>query len=148
MASYPELNYEFDKTMPKKLRGYCDGNIILLNPDQHETEVPGTLAEEIAHYLTSVGDITEQKNAVERKQEQQARDLGAVFVVTPSDILSCYKANLTTYWECAEFLGITVNTLKRAVSVYAKKNDGKLKYNHYTFYFEPNGTIKVVDWFK
>lgn len=148
MANYPELSYEFDYTMPKKLKGYCDDDVILLNPNQHETELPGTIAEEIGHNLTGIGDITEQDTPEKRKQEQKARDFGVLLVVTPADILECYKSGLITYWECADYLGITVKTLKQAIDTYSKKNDGKLKYNHYTFYFNPSGTVEVIDWFK
>lgn len=148
MASYPDLKYQFDKKMPKGLKGHCAGNVIRLNPKQHVKELPGTLGEEIGHYLTGVGDITAQDTPEKRKQEQKARDFGVLLVVTPADILECYKSGLITYWECADYLGITVKTLKQAIDTYSKKNDGKLKYNHYTFYFNPNGTVEVIDWFK
>lgn len=147
MASYPYLEYQFDEKMPKGLKGHCAGNVIRLNPKQHITELPGTLGEEIGHYVTGIGDITEQDTPEKRKQEQKARDFGATLVVSLEDILDCYKASLVTYWECADYLGITVDTLKQAVSVYARKNDGKLKYSHYTFFFRASGTIEIVDWF-
>lgn len=147
MASFPDLDYRFNPRMPKKLKGLCHGDIIWLNPNQHETELPGNLAEEIGHHLTGVGKIIDQKTNAERKQEQKARDVGVKLVVTPADILSCYKEGLIYRWECAEFLGITLKTLNQAIEAYAKTNDGKLKYSHYTIYFKPNGTVEIFDWF-
>ena len=147
MAKFPELDYRFNHRMPKSLKGFCKGNIIYLNPKQSSEELSGTLAEEIAHYLTSVGDITLLDTNEKRKQEQKARDLGATMVVSPADYIDCFNQRLSTMWECAEYLGITVETLNEATSVYALWNDGKLNHEDYTIWFRANGTVDVVKWF-
>lgn len=148
MAEFPELDYRFNKHMPKKLKGLCKGKIVYLNPNQSMAQLPGTLGEEIAHYLTGVGDIVEQDNNEKRKQEQRARDLGATLVVSPLDYINCFNQRLSTRWECAEYLGITVETLNEATAAYSRLNDGKLNYDGHTIFFKPNGIIEVIKWLK
>lgn len=133
--------------MPVHQDGLIIGETVYLRPGQSSKELVRTVSEEIGHYLTSVGDISDTDNPESRKQERKARDVGATLIVSPQQLLDCYKAGLITYWECAEFLEIPIETLQRAVNVYARSNNGKLKYNHYTFYFRANGTIDIVDWF-
>ena len=43
--------------MPDKLKGLYNDEIIYLNPSQSPEELTGTIAEEIGHYLTTVGNI-------------------------------------------------------------------------------------------
>lgn len=148
MANYPNLKYKFNDRMPEKLKGLCKGNIIYLNPNQSSEQLVGTLGEEIAHYLTSVGDIITQDTNEKRKQEQKARDLGATLVVSPADYIECFNQRLSTRWECAEYLGITVETLDEATNVYATFNDGKLDYEGHTIFFRPDGIVDVVKWIK
>lgn len=146
MSEHPHLRFVFDPMMPLSKKGFVHEDTIYLNPIQDENYLGTVIAEEISHHLTGAGDITKQGSLEEEKQEQRARDMGATLIVTPKELLSCFKAGLVTYWECAEFLEIPIETLQRAVNVYARSNNGKLKYNHYTFYFRANGTIDIVDW--
>ncbi|MGG5357943.1 hypothetical protein IGI57_002423 [Enterococcus sp. DIV0213j] len=147
MSSYQELNYVFDTNMPIGQKGlYIDGHVYL-NPFQSKKELISTVAEEIGHYLTSAGDIVKQDTNEQRKQEQKARDVGATLVVTPADIVACYKERFNTVWECAEFLGITKNALEDAIRVYAKTYENGLTYGKYHIYFRPNGTVGVFELF-
>lgn len=143
MAEFSQLSYKFEPLMPKKQKGLIVGDIVYLNPEQTAAELPATIAEEIGHYLTSVGDITRQDTVEKRKQEQKARDVGAMMVVTPEDLISCYKERLATVWECAEFLGITEETMQNAIEVYSKVYEHGFDYKNYVIKFRPNGTLDV-----
>lgn len=59
MALYPELEYKFEPIMPKVQKGLIVKDVVYLNPDQTPEELTCTVAEEIGHYLTSVGDIVD-----------------------------------------------------------------------------------------
>jgi len=148
MAEYSDLKYVFDPLMPNKQKGWINNETIYLHPEQDSTTLNNTVAEEISHYLTGTGDISRQETLEEKKQENKARNLGATLLVTLQDIVDCYHQQLVTYQECADFLDIPLSTLKRAVSVYANKSDGKIKYSHCTICFRLNGTIEIFDWFK
>lgn len=144
MSVTPELDFLFDPLMHSKQKGFLDDNIVYLNPNQSHYELPCTIGEEIAHYLTTVGDITKQKTLAEKKQERQARTLGAAIVVSPYDIIACYENGYKTIAESTNFLQVTVETLKTAIEYYARKFDGINTENNYTLLFQKNGTVAVL----
>lgn len=144
MSGFPELDFVYDPLMPPKQKGLLDDNIVYLNPEQSHYELPGTIGEEIAHHLTTVGDISEQKTLSDKKQERLARDIGSIMVVSPYDIIKCYENGCKTIAESANFLQITVETLKTAIEYYAKKFNGIKTENNYTLLFQPNGTVAVL----
>ena len=66
MASFQGINYIFDPSMPDGQKGLYIDKHVYLNPRQTSEELTDTVAEEIAHYLTSSGDLislsSENKN--------------------------------------------------------------------------------------
>ncbi|WP_312727558.1 toxin [Enterococcus sp.] len=144
MALFPELDFVYDPMMPKKQKGLLDDNIVYLNPNQTYLELPGTIGEELGHHLTTVGDITAQATRSDKRQERRARDIGAILVVSPYDIIECYEHGCKTVAESAEYLQITVETLKTAIAYYSRKFNGIKTENNYTLLFQPNGTVAVL----
>ncbi|AHI40556.1 ImmA/IrrE family metallo-endopeptidase [Enterococcus faecalis] len=147
MARFSDLTYKFESNMPEKQKGLYINNVVYLNPQQHPRELTSTVAEEIGHHLTSVGDIIDQDTNEKRKQEQKARDIGATMVVTPQDLINCYHERFTYVWECADFLGITKQALECALAAYSKRFPEGLVYDDYKLFFKPNGTLGIVKWF-
>lgn len=147
MAHFQGINYIFDPSMPDGQKGLYIDNHVYLNPRQTSEELTDTIAEEIAHYLTSSGDITQQDTHEKRKQEQKARDVGATLVVTPQDIIDCHKERFSTVWECADYLGISKESLEHAVKVYARMYGEGLSYKNYRILFRADGTIGVFEFF-
>lgn len=72
MSMYPEVFYIFDPAMPDGLKSLNVDNYIYLNPNQNYHELNSTIAEEIGHYVTSVGNITRQETNEEKKSEKLA----------------------------------------------------------------------------
>lgn len=134
MARFSDLTYKFESNMPEKQKGLYINNVVYLNPQQHPRELTSTVAEEIGHHLTSVGDIIDQDTNEKRKQEQKARDIGATMVVTPQDLIDCYHERFTYVWECADFLGITKQALECALSAYSKQFPEGLVYGDYKLF--------------
>lgn len=147
MAMFPEVNYVFDKFMPTGQKGLYIDNHIYLNPDQKKYELNSTVAEEIGHYLTTVGDITLQKTNEERKQERRARDLGATLLVTPTAIIDCFNEGCQSSLQCAEYLEVTEETFLDAIRYYAQRFDGLKIEDNYTLIFNENGTLEVFKTF-
>lgn len=143
MALYPELKYKFEPVMPKVQKGLIIKDVVYLNPDQTSEELTCTVAEEIGHYLTSVGDIVEQNSNEKCKQEQRARDVGALMLITPFNIIDCFDNGCRTIWECAEHLSVTEETFRTAVKWYARKYDGVITEDKHTIWFHKNGTMSV-----
>lgn len=79
------------------------------------------LAEEYGHFKTSVGNILDQKKHDNRKQELQARNVSYESTVSLEKLIECSEANLSNHYECAEFLNVSVETLKDALAYYQQK---------------------------
>ena len=84
MTGYEELLTDADKEniivtdqfdlSGTRLKGlYCDGTIALNRDMYIETEKACVLAEELGHHYTTVGDIMDQTDITNRKQERRAR---------------------------------------------------------------------------
>lgn len=143
MSSFPKLHYVFDSRMPAKQKGLYVDNFVYLNPQQTREELVGTIAEEIGHYLTTVGDITDQHSLDNRKQEQKARDVGNMLAVEPLDLVECYESGCSTVWECAYHLQLSPETLQAALAAYRKKYS-RLEVNEvYSLYFNDSGTVDI-----
>lgn len=144
MAAYPDVKFIFDNSMPDGHLGLYIDNHIYLNPRQSMPKLTGTVGEEIGHYLTSVGDITVLDTNEKRKQERKARDVGSTLVVTPYDIIDCFEDGCKTTLECANFLQVTHQTFKDAISYYARRFNGIKTENNYTILFNQDGTVGVL----
>lgn len=143
MAQFPELTYKFEPLMPEHQDGLIIGDTVYLRPGQSTVQLAATISEEIAHYLTSVGDISNQDSIESRKQEKKARDIGAILLVTPFDIIDCFEAGCEYVWQCAEHLQVPEKTFTDAIKWYARKWDGIKTENGYIIIFRKNGTLGV-----
>ncbi|WP_424685181.1 ImmA/IrrE family metallo-endopeptidase [Enterococcus sp.] len=143
MSAFPHLTYLYDPIMPDKQKGWICDDVVYLNPRQTKTELTCTIAEEIGHYLTSVGDIVDQNTNEKQKQERKARDAGSLLLVTPFDIIDCFDNGCREIWECAEYLSVTEETFKTAVKWYARKYDGVITEDKHTIWFHKDGTMSV-----
>lgn len=144
MAAYPNIKYVFDSSMPDGQSGLYVDNYVYLNPRQTHENLVGTVAEEIGHHLTTVGDIVDQDTNLKRKQERLARDIGASLVVSPTDIINCYENGCKTIDDCVINLGVTNQVFEDAISYYARRFNGIKTENGYTIFFRENGTIGVL----
>lgn len=135
MSYFPQIEFIFDDEMPAKQKGLYIDDTIYLNPHQDNIELYGTLSEEIGHYYTSVGDLSDQKSIETTKQEWRARLLGSEITVHPSKLIDCKKQGLCTDWECAEYIGVTVQHFKQALRLYKEKYGLYFEYDGYAFIF-------------
>ena len=62
-----ELHFE------SRTKGLCKGEKIGIRKEMTKTEKACILAEEIGHYYTTTGNILDQRNTGNRKQEMKAR---------------------------------------------------------------------------
>ena len=141
--TYDELLYEADSTgiivKEKNIPGYGGriyGNRIAIhNGLDTTTEKTCVLAEELGHYYTTVGDMSDPKN---RKQERQARLWGYNKLIGLTGIVNAYKRGCQDIHEMAEFLDVTEEYLKEAIDCYTEKYGEFAKVNNYTVFFIPN----------
>lgn len=102
--------------------GRIFGNRIAIHQGlKTSAEKADTLAEEIGHYFTTVGDIMDQSNLPNRKQEVIARAWAYQQQIGLAGLISAYKHGCQTRYEAAEFLGVTEALLQEALEYYCNK---------------------------
>lgn len=134
-------NYDFSGTKIKGL--YCDGNIALSKDLSTDAEKKCILAEEIGHHVTSSGDITDQTNIMNRKQENRARAWAYRKTIRLSDLISAYKYGCKNQYELAEYLNVTESFLSDALMHYKSEYGICAKIDNYIIYFEPLGVLEL-----
>ena len=90
-----------DTASSKRLDGlYIDNHIALDSQLKTTAEKTAILAEEIGHHFTSVGDITDLKDAGSRQQELDARlwDITASSDFAELSVLSSITARIAMRW--------------------------------------------------
>lgn len=129
--------HEMDLYEVKGLKGlYIDG-CIAIDKNLTQREKGCVLAEEIGHHLTSVGDILDQSNDNNRKQEYKARLVSYDIQIGLQGIIDSYEAGCTSLYSMAEFLDVTEDYLNEALDTYKNKYGVYVIYNEYIIYFMP-----------
>lgn len=150
--TYEELLKEADSlgliVKEKPLQG-TDGRIldrrIAIRKDiPTQTEKLCVLAEELGHHYTSTGNILNQNNVANRKQEFRARVYGYNLLIGLRGIIQAYEAGCRNLYEMAEYLEVTEEYLKEALECYRKKYGIFVTLDNYAIYFEPTlGVMKI-----
>lgn len=135
-------NYDFSNTRLKGL--YCDQNIALSSDLCTVSERCCTLAEEIGHHYTTVGNILNPNNVENRKQEQQARTWAYNKLIGLMGIVDSYKAGCHNAHEMAEYLNVTEEFLIEALERYRSKYGTYTTIDNYVIFFEPSlGVLEI-----
>lgn len=108
-----------------------------------ETEKSCVLAEELGHYFTSAGNILDQTDIVNRKQEYRARLYGYNLQIGLRGIISAHTAGCRNLYEMADYLDVTEEYLKEALDCYRSKYGEYVKVDNYMIYFIP--TLAVLE---
>lgn len=118
--------------------GKCIGNKIYINKNLSEKEKYCVLCEELGHYYLNIGDISNQSNISNRKQEVLARRWGYKKNVGIIDLIDAFKAGCKTKYEIAEFLNVTPKYLEEAISYYKSKYGVDYVIDCYHIIFSPS----------
>lgn len=123
---------------------YCD-RVIGINRNMTNAEKACVLAEELGHYHTSVGDILDQNQLVNRKLERRARRWGFERLVPLNKLIEAYGAGVRNRQELSEFIGVTEKTLLAALKHYKEKHGLQYQVGGYIICFEPLMIFKTVE---
>lgn len=129
----------------KNIKGlYCNG-VVAVNKDiETQKEKSCVLAEEIGHDCTSYGDILDQNDVMNRKQEYRARLYGYNLKVGLTGLISAYEEGCRNLYEMAECLDATEEYLKDVIDCYHAKYGQYTIVDNYVIYFEPFAVMKFV----
>jgi len=125
--------------------GRIKGKRIAIKQDLTTTEKACILAEELGHHYTTVGNILDQSDASNRKQERRARLWGYRRAFDLIDLISAYKYGCRNRFEIAERLNVTEQFLEEAIRTYKEKYGICTKLDRYVIYFEPLGVLELCE---
>lgn len=117
--------------------GKCIGNTIYINNRITTKEKACILAEEIGHYYLTVGDITNQKDINNKKQELKARRYGYNLLIEPDDIIHAIKQGCNNRYEIADYLNISEEFFEELIEDYKKRYGIGVLVGNYYLQFEP-----------
>lgn len=129
------VDYRFESDRIKGL--YCDG-IVAVRNDMITTEKTCTLAEELGHHYTTYGDILDQSDPRNRKQEILARTWAYDRQIGLIRLISAYEHGCQNRFEIAEYLDVTEEFLGDALKRYQDKYGVYTVVDNYVVYFVPN----------
>lgn len=126
-----------EKNLPIS-KGRIKGRRIAIRRSLSETEKGCILAEELGHYYTAVGDILDQSNASNRKQELRGRAYAYNRLVGLVGIVNAYRHRCQSLSEIAEYLEVTEEFLMDSLKYYKAKYGCRAKMDNYVIFFEPS----------
>ena len=136
------IRYDFQSD---RIRGlYCDGTVAINIDINTMAEKTSVLAEELGHYYTSTGNILDQTDISNRKQERHARLWAYDKLIGLSGIIKGFEAGCQSRYDLAELLGVTEEFLQDAIDCYRTKYGSCIKIDDYMIFFTPSlGVIKI-----
>lgn len=135
------IDYLFNSPNIKGL--YCNNTIAINKNLPTQAEKSCILAEELGHHFTSAGNILDQTDIVNRKQEYRARLYGYNLQIGLRGIISAHTAGCRNLYEMADYLDVTEEYLKEALDCYQSKYGEYVKVDNYMIYFIP--TLAVLE---
>ena len=102
------------------------------------------LAEELGHHYTTVGNILDQTDINNRKQEYRARLYGYNLKIGLTGLIRAYEAGCRNLYEMAEYLDATEEYLKEAIDCYKAKYGLCASVDNYIIYFQPFAVMHII----
>jgi len=116
---------------------YCNSTIAINDKLKDSRKKACILAEEIAHHDLTVGNILEQSNTQNRKQEMLARMSAYNRMIGLIGLINAFNAGCRNRFEIAEYLDVTEEFLIDALEAYRNKFGEYTTIDEYVIYFEP-----------
>lgn len=116
---------------------YMDGSIAI-KEGMSAPKTADTLAEELGHHFTTVGNIIEMQDIAAIKQERAARLWAYNKRIGLSGIIDAFKAHCTNAFEIAKYLSVSEDFLRDAIERYRQIYGTGTMVDNYYIQFEPN----------
>lgn len=125
--------------------GLLKGKRIAIRKDiETQAEKSCVLAEELGHHYTTAGDILDQTDVMNQKQEYRARLYGYNLKIGLTGLIIAYEAGCRSLYEMADFLDATEEYLKEAIQCYRSKYGVCTSIDNYVVYFEPFAVMRMI----
>jgi hypothetical protein len=131
-----------EKSLAYGFKGlYKNKKIIIDQKINTSSEKRCILAEELGHHYTSFGNILDQSNIINVKQEKRARNWGYEKLVGIVSLINAFERGIKGRHDLAEYLNVTEKFLEDALNHYKEKYGIYYEIDNYIVYFEPSLTV-------
>ena len=125
--------------------GRIKGKRIAIRQDMNTTQKTCVLAEELGHHYTTVGNILDQTNVSNCKQEQRARMWAYNRMIGLIGSINAFNNGCRNLYEMADYLNVTEDFLQEALEGYRRKYGMYACVDNYIIYFEPHlNVVKMI----
>lgn len=122
--------------------GRIKGSRVAIRQDlSTSVEKACVLAEELGHHYTTYGNILDQSNTSNKKQELRARAWAYNKQIGLLGLIRAYEHGCRNRFEIAEFLEVTEEVLEECLTFYRNKYGMCRSIDNYVMYFIPNLAI-------
>lgn len=122
--------------------GLISGNRIAIRKNiATTTEKACVLAEELGHHYTTTGNILDQQNVVNAKQELHARTWAYNECIGLIGIVKAFESGCKSLYEMADYLNVTEDFLKDALESYRRKYGVCTEVDNYIVFFDPQISV-------
>jgi len=136
--------YVCEKSMSRKNKGLYGDQVIWINKDiSTYQEKACILSEELGHYFTSSGNILDQSQLSNRKQEYRARSWGYEQLIPLHKLIEAWHKGIEGRHAIAEYLEVTEDFLQDTIQHYQRKYGLYVTRHNYLIYFEPFQIISL-----
>lgn len=118
-------------------KGRIYKNRVAIRKNMTTAEKSCVLAEELGHHHTTVGNILDQTDVSNCKQERLARLWAYNKQIGLSGIIQGYRAHCRSRYDLAEYLEVSEDFLQEALECYREKYGVYTELDGYVIYFEP-----------
>jgi Zn-dependent peptidase ImmA (M78 family) len=129
---------EMDLSEVSGLKGLYINGHIAINAKMSDTEKACVLAEELGHHYTSYGNILDQTDISNCKQELRARAWAYDEQIGLLGLISAYEHGCRNRYEIAKYLEVTEEVLEKCLIYYRSKYGLCKTVDNYAVYFIPN----------
>lgn len=134
----------YDYKLTPDLKGlYFNGNIAINEDIETLAEKKCVLAEELGHHFMNAGNILDQDNIVNIKQEKLGRSWAIKKLVGITDLINAFNDNIRSRYELAEYLDVTEEFIEDAIEYYTSKYGEYYQIDNYVVYFNPLSVLEV-----
>lgn len=139
---HDDLNIvEMDLSEVSGLKGLYVNGHIAINVKMSDIEKACVLAEELGHHYTTYGNILDQSDTSNRKQELRARAWAYNKQIGLLGLIRAYEYGCQNRFEIAEYLEVTEEVLEECLVFYRNKYGMCQSVDNYVVYFIPNLAI-------
>ena len=125
--------------------GMIVGDVIGIDSGLTSNQKAEVMSEELGHHCLTVGNILNQDDVRNRRQEHKARRWGYNRQVTQEQLLEAAKYGCRNAFEVAEFLGVTEGYLEDAIEDFKKQYGTAFYSDDFIIQYEPFFAVYYIE---